>query len=617
MDSQDHVLLLVYINTHFKEQIRVARALVNSKKFRPIVIFCSDYPTIENDIDCLQKQSILYERLYQYTAPIDTTIKPKILYPSLSQPMRIASSVQSNINKYIKPLQSKVVSSSKTMLNPLRKVSLLKSFYRKVKKLINFRTIGFEIKRKILAPLQSNVVSSSITMFNSFKKISLRKYLYRKVKKLIILKTIWFNFKRKILYFIDNSLILRYVLIYPLSFCAKNISFAKRILQKLLIKISNTRYIKSVIENNGFFIRGRFYEYFIPHLITKFQAKLLIFPENNLFYLTQYKVYLAKKANIPSIIVPFTIANTKEWCESFYKVPSYEVNFSNLNYLFASLFHQWVMPYKNKRLILPPLLILFHERLNLTPNNPWLINDGLIDFIAVESKQMKLYYEKSGIMRERLIPTGSLYNDDLNDYLKNSERHKSNILQELHLNDDEKPILSVALPPNQMDSRSSYTEFKSYQEAMIFWLESLSELANQYHIIINLHPRINIDDIDFIKNYPVHIYPETISNLIPVSDIFIASCSATIRMAIACAKPVLNYDFYEYGYDDYQDVKGVITVSKKSDFLNKLKEMTQDSAYYHELVNLQKIESLVWNNKPGRASDYLLQSIHKLLDIGA
>ncbi len=50
------------------------------------------------------------------------------------------------------------------------------------------------------------------------------------------------------------------------------------------------------------------------------------------------------------------------------------------------------------------------------------------------------------------------------------------------------------------------------------------------------------------------------ARLVALSDIYIAFGSATIRWAISCSVPTLNYDVFHYNYDDYKNVEGVVHI---------------------------------------------------------
>ncbi len=543
--KQKNVLLFVYIRPHVKEQIRVANTLKKTNKYNPIILFCENYTSIEEDIFLLNESHIQYLCMNDF-------ILSHHQVESYAANISESGTDNRSIPKFVSKNLGHIGRKTRAAINHTRKV-------------IN-------------------------NVFSNMQK----------------------NIFRTTLLFINKSLLIRFTVFTPLCKLISYSTQGQLFFRTIIIKLSQTTALKKILSKSTLHERSQLYERAIKEFINQYQIKLLIFPENNIFYLTHYKIHMAREYKVPSIIVPFTIANMKEWCESLYTIPHYQLKFSNLNYFFGTIFKQWAMTYKGKKMILPPNLILLYESLNLTPQNPWLINDGTIDFIAVESEKMKIYYESAGINKNKLLPTGALYNDELNYYLSNLEEHKNNVFKRLGISTD-KPVIVVALPPNQMDSRIDFTEFESYHEAMAFWLENLSRLAEKYHIIISLHPRITPEQAGVIEQYPVSIYPDQVSHIIPLSELYIASCSATVRMAIASAKPVLNYDFYDYQYDDYKDIKGVITVSKKDDFIQQLNEITGNPSYYQRIADYQKEESLLWNNPEWNASDNIINAIDNLL----
>ena len=97
------------------------------------------------------------------------------------------------------------------------------------------------------------------------------------------------------------------------------------------------------------------------------------------------------------------------------------------------------------------------------------------------------------------------------------------------------------------------------------------------------------------------------ASLIPLCDLYLASVSATIRWAIACAQPVINYDVYQMRYKDYADVEGVITVYDKSSFETVLKRLTNDRNYYNLLEEKQKEAAPGWRILDGKSSERMLK----------
>ena len=56
------------------------------------------------------------------------------------------------------------------------------------------------------------------------------------------------------------------------------------------------------------------------------------------------------------------------------------------------------------------------------------------------------------------------------------------------------------------------------------------------------------------------------AEMVPASDIYVASISSTIRWAITCGKPVVNYDVYRYRYTDFLAVPGVLATEEQAEF---------------------------------------------------
>jgi hypothetical protein len=348
----------------------------------------------------------------------------------------------------------------------------------------------------------------------------------------------------------------------------------------------------------------------IPKILKEYDIKLMVFPEHNLFYFTQLFVYLGKQTNVSSIIVPFTIANTLEWAVAFYKEKSRSLD--NLyNKICARAFPHWVHTYKDRQLLLPIELVLFHEMLHITPKNPWLLNSGDIHFLALESNGMKDYYISAGIEEKHLRATGALYNDELYLKLQNLDSNRTALYQSLYIK-HEKPLILCALPPNQCIGREGDLEFSNYEEIVRFIMTELSKYTDDYNIIINLHPRINPNSVEYIADYPVTIFKGDIAEVIPLSSIYIATCSATIRMAISCGIPVINYDLYRYRYDDYSNMDGVLTLFERDEFSTRLEQLSLNTAFYEQIKSYQILNSNKWGTLDGKAGQNLLAEIDLL-----
>ena len=73
------------------------------------------------------------------------------------------------------------------------------------------------------------------------------------------------------------------------------------------------------------------------------------------------------------------------------------------------------------------------------------------------------------------------------------------------------------------------------------------------------------------------------ASLVPIADLFVAFASSTIRWAIACAVPTVNYDVFHYGYGDFADTSGVLSVQGKEEFRAAMTQLVPSSVAYAAL----------------------------------
>jgi hypothetical protein len=125
---------------------------------------------------------------------------------------------------------------------------------------------------------------------------------------------------------------------------------------------------------------------------------------------------------------------------------------------------------------------------------------------------------------------------------------------------------------------------------------------------------VKVEDFRYLESENVKIYNDTIINVIPLCDFFVASVSSTIRWAIACAKPVINYDVYAYRYSDFTNVSGVVYVDKKTQYSEMLQRLNLEPDYLKSLENLIQKDSIYWGNLDGNEGRRLLQLFDQLTD---
>lgn len=552
-NSPKNTLLFVYISTHFKEMLRIAQLMKKLGTYNPLIFFGSPYEGWERDFALCQSQEI------------------------------------SCLNYLVRETENKNSSDSKKDI-----------FVYDWK--LNLRKMVTYILRKLFKSILFLVDFLLNTLFVMKNKI------------VFVFKTIY-----GLKHIINNqfNLFLKRQIIHLMSWLLPLAPYFKQSFRRSVCRnffLTQFQYIwnKRPFLLTSYSSQVRKFYFILPKILNDNKIQLIVIPEHNLFYGTQILVSHGRERNIPAIIVPFTIANTLEWSETFYNDPSMSFK-STYNRMSAHAFPNWVTHYKDKQLILPFQMVLIHEMLNISPKNPWLLNSGDIDFIAVESEGMKTYYRTAGIEQDHLRVIGSLYNDELYTTLSQADDNKKRLCQNLQM-DFDKPILLCALPPNQCCGREQLIEFADYEEIVRFLISELVNYTNHYNIVLNLHPRIKQSSIDFISEYPIKIYPGDIATIIPLSLVYIASCSATIRMAVACGIPVINYDLYRYHYDDYTHLDAVLTMFDKQDYIDTLKRVLTDKPYFNKIKKLQKEKSSEWGILDGKAGENLIREIDTLFE---
>lgn len=325
----------------------------------------------------------------------------------------------------------------------------------------------------------------------------------------------------------------------------------------------------------------------LPGLLDAHDIRLLVLPEDNFYYFTNFYVKAVHDRGGAAIVVPFTIVNMLEWAEAFYKEPSHNADLL-LNSAMAFLFPRWRHSHRGRSLVMPFQQILCTEYFGTAPPVPWLINSGYADAIAVESAFMYKYYLRSGIEECRLRLTGALYDDALHHARMHADALREDLYRRLHLPPG-RPMLLCALPPNQLAGTGrAACDFSDYAKLLETFLLPLRGLVDTHNCVLSLHPRIAPDNLTTLDLGPIRVATENVASLIPLSRLYIASCSATIRLAINCGVPVVNYDVYRYDYDDYKGIPGVLTTEESAAYQQAvLRLCTEPQAYADSQSQLQ------------------------------
>jgi hypothetical protein len=120
----------------------------------------------------------------------------------------------------------------------------------------------------------------------------------------------------------------------------------------------------------------------------------------------------------------------------------------------------------------------------------------------------------------------------------------------------------------------------------------------------------------YIETDNIRIGSWKTAEMVPVCDIYVASISSTIRWAIACGRPVVNYDVYRYRYTDFLRVPGVLATEEQAEFRGILNKLVNDAPYRASIAAQQRAAAPHWGMLDGRVGDRMLALVQRLASIG-
>lgn len=345
-------------------------------------------------------------------------------------------------------------------------------------------------------------------------------------------------------------------------------------------------------------------------IIKENSIDILILPEDIVGVVTPMLIKAAKSYNVPSLILPYTIANQEEAFRSLLSNGAYHSKATYLNKFVSVFLKKWAMKKDDISLVrLPAPYVISQVLVGAAPQDPWMMNSGNADVIAVENTKMYQYYIKSGIPKDKLQITGAFYDDTLALHLAEKESYKQQLYKKYGIMED-KPILLLGGCPNQLISNPPGFDFKDLNEMVLFIVECLKPFYKTHHLFIKPHPNY-VELGSVFQEQGFYLMQEDTAKLIATSDLYIAFASATIRWAICCGIPTINYDAFYYDYSDYKEVEGVQNVKTKTEFQQAAQSLAEKDYY---LTTKSKIsqERISWGNLDSKSGARICALIEEL-----
>ncbi|KTD47611.1 hypothetical protein [Legionella quateirensis] len=338
-------------------------------------------------------------------------------------------------------------------------------------------------------------------------------------------------------------------------------------------------------------------------LLTKHQINLIILPEDIVGKITPVLIKAGHNNKIPSMVLPYTICNQSEAFQALKERDELSINSKLINKVLGILFKSWVMKDEQHAVLrLPAPHVLGHLFIRSSPPDPWMMNSGYANVIAIENEQMFQYYRKSGIPASKMKITGACYDDNLAGYYLDKENQRAKLYKQLDIHSD-KPLFLIGGFPNQIVGNPPGFDFKDAEDAVNFITECVDRFKNDYELVFRPHPNyLELSKLFAKKN--ILVTDIDTARLVAVSDVYLAFASATIRWAISCGVPTINYDMFYYDFSDYKHVNGVLNACTQDEFKTAIQRMSDPDEYLN-LKNHLEVEKMQWGNLDG-------QSIHRI-----
>jgi hypothetical protein len=343
----------------------------------------------------------------------------------------------------------------------------------------------------------------------------------------------------------------------------------------------------------------------VKQLLRAIEPDVIILPEDNVETLSTIFVAKGRARSIPSIIIPFTIPNPLEPARYYVNNPLYQAK-GPFARLLTAYYPKWRIQHEGKDLLRQPAIkALCLEMLGLSSPAPWILNRGGAVNIALDSEAQRDLYLKLEFPAAQLRVigdvNGEVFHRNLND--------RGRLVDELRVRhglQPGRPLILCGFPPDQYEGTdTSRFEFANYDALIEAWMGSFRALGKRANVLVRPHPRVPFDRLVGFEDSNIKFTLQPTAELISLCDLYVASISATIRWAIACGIPVINYDTFRYRYTDYDSAAGVIGVEKLDEFRALIAHFVDDPVFAADLAERQRSVMKYWGVLDDRAAERL------------
>lgn len=365
---------------------------------------------------------------------------------------------------------------------------------------------------------------------------------------------------------------------------------------------------------------GRFYRIQIEakSILGELQPACLLFMSDRHVGIETALIEAANKAGIPSLIVPFALSESSGLAEYRLAQPGWQKVYGIsgwINRYLARTRPSWSYVFEGNTLLWNTASwMIAAEIMGMMPANPWALGGGKAWMMAVESEYNKINFEEQGTPSSKMVVTGKPRYDRAAVIWKNQPVMRSEICDALGL-DAGKPLLVCAVP--QL-AEHDFLPWPEHWREIEFLFENFSRLQPEINTVLSLHPKSDFAEYSpRADKYNLVIAREHgYDQLIPVCDVFVATHSSTVTLAVAAHKPTIIVDFYGLDYYLFKDVPGIEIVRQHEKFPPLLARIFNDRTYYNRLVAGQAQAAQKFALFDSKATERILDLIVELVKQG-
>lgn len=219
----------------------------------------------------------------------------------------------------------------------------------------------------------------------------------------------------------------------------------------------------------------------------------------------------------------------------------------------------------------------------LLQGNPWYLGGSSQATVAVGGPGDAERFRRYGLAPERIVPVGQPSLDGLHAVWREREARRTELLQRYALSADRRLIL-CAVP--QLGEHNILPWDQHWRETR-FLVETLS--GTGAHVLLSLHPKARREEYLFLEQeYGCVVLQEPLRDVLPAADLFVATFSSTVLWSVLCELPAVVVDFWGFGYTDFDELKGVVKVTERTELAGVLRRVLSEPGIYRRLQELQR-----------------------------